>query len=306
MLSTGAAVTDAPGTASASAGAVAVSKRQLPAEVLFIAGGVSGCLGAAVAVTLFAHVAPAGVALLRVVGAALVLLVWRRPSLRRPRRQWLLIIAFGAALACMNLTFYEAISRIPVGTGVAIEFAGPVFVAALGSRLRRDWAALAIVSAGVLLIAGVNLDEGGIGVVFAAVTAVLWALYIVLGHRVAAAGASVDALALAMLAGAVVISPVSISSVAPVLDSAYLLPAVLGVAVLSSVVPYAIDQLTLSRLPRERYALLLAVMPATAVVVGVVILGQIPDAGDLIGIVLVTVGIMLTRERPDPAAAGGT
>src|SRR5258708_4807487 len=116
-----------------------------PPELFFVVGAVSQYLGAALAVLLFDRVAAAGVALLRVAGAAVVLLIWRRPRLERTPRQWLLIVAFGTALALMNLTFYLAIARVPVGTAVAIEFAGPVAVAAFGSRCRR--ACLALITA---------------------------------------------------------------------------------------------------------------------------------------------------------------
>jgi inner membrane transporter RhtA len=256
-------------------------------------------------VLLFSHVAAAGVAILRVASAAIVLLAWRRPRLRRGVRGWLLVAGFGAALASMNLAFYEAIDRIPVGTAVAIEFAGPVTVAALGSRRARDWLALVIAAAGVVLVADVHVSRGGTGVALALLAALFWALYIVLGHRVARAGDGVDALAVAMVIGALVISPLAAPSAAPAFHSVLLLGAVVGVGLLSSVVPYALDQVALQRMPRHRYALTLALLPATAAVVGTVVLGQLPTAGEAIGIVLVMASLALTQGAGQPAGERG-
>lgn len=277
-----------------------------PPELFFVVGAVSQYLGAALAVLLFDRVAAAGVALLRVAGAALVLLIWRRPRFERTRRQWLLTAAFGIALALMNLTFYLAIARVPVGTAVAIEFAGPVAVAAFGSRRPRDWVALATGVAGVLLVADARLSHHGAGVALALLAGVFWAAYIVLGHRVAGAGGGVDSLALAMVVGALAIAPFSAAKAGPAFRDPLLLAAVLGVGLLSSVVPYAIDQFTLRRLARQRFALTLAVLPATAAVIGSIVLGQLPTLGEVFGIALVMAAIVLTQSTQAPDAVGAT
>jgi inner membrane transporter RhtA len=278
-----------------------------PPELFFVVGAVSQYLGAALAVLLFDRVAAAGVALLRVAGAAVVLLIWRRPRLERTARQWLLIVAFGTALALMNLTFYLAIARVPVGTAVAIEFAGPVAVAAFGSRRRRDWVALVTGVAGVLLVADARISHHGAGVALALLAGVFWAAYIVLGHRVARAraGAGVDSLALAMLVGAIAIAPFTAAKAGPAFSDPLLLAAVLGVGLLSSVVPYAIDQFTLRRLARHRFALTLAVLPATAAVIGSIVLGQLPTLIEALGILLVMAAILITQgtQAPDPVGA---
>ena len=260
-------------------------------------------LGAALAVLLFARVAASGVAWMRVLSAAVVLLAWRRPALRRGRRSWWLLVAFGTTLAAMNLCFYEAISRIPVGSAVAVEFAGPVTVAALGSRRRQDWLALGIAVAGVLLVADVHLSHRGEGVALAGLAGVLWAGYIVLGARVARAhGAGVDALALAMAAGALAIAPFGAVPAAKVFTNPPLLAAVIGVGLLSSVVPYGLDQVAMRRMPRHRYALTLALLPATAAVVGAVVLGQLPGGLELLGIALVMASLVIVNRtaRADP------
>ncbi|MGH3432577.1 MAG: EamA family transporter, partial [Thermocrispum sp.] len=155
-----------------------------PAPVVFVLSGTSLYLGAAMAVWLFDVATPSGVAWLRCLGAAMVLLAWRRP----PKAAWrgkplLLAGTFGVVTAVMNVVFYEAIARLPLGTAVAVEFVGPVAVAAAGSRRRRDVVALVLVAGGVLLIADVQLRGSPLGVAFALTAAAAWAGYIVLGRR---------------------------------------------------------------------------------------------------------------------------
>src|SRR5699024_9267805 len=161
----------------------------VPAPVLFVLSGISMYLGAAVAVRLFEVATPAGVAWLRCLGAALVLLLWRRPGKGAWRgRQLLLAAAFGVVTAAMNVVFYAAIARLPLGTAVALEFTGPVVVAALGSRSRRDICALILVAIGVVCIADVKFAGSPLGVLFALGAAAAWAGYIMLGNRVARIG----------------------------------------------------------------------------------------------------------------------
>ena len=269
---------------------------RLPPQALFVLGGISQYVGAALAVLLFASVPAAGVAWLRVVAAAAVLVAWRRPWQTRwtVQRLWL-TAAFGIALALMNLTFYLAIDRLPLGTAVAIEFVGPIAVAALGSRTRRDGAALVLATAGVLALADVHLTGSPGGFALALAAGACWAAYIVLGHRVAADPGlrPRDGLALAMAIGAVLLAPALVTSAVPALVSPLLLAACLAVGVASSVVPYALEQIAMKRLPRARFALLLALLPATATVVGALILGQVPGLLESAGIGLVVVAASL-------------
>ncbi|MEJ2868101.1 EamA family transporter [Actinomycetospora sp. OC33-EN08] len=280
----------------------------LPAPLLFVLGGASMYVGAALAVGLFERVSPAGVAWLRLAGAAVVLGVWRLAAARaRPgrsrwtRRRVLLAGAFGIVTAGMNIVFYEAIARLPLGTAVAIEFAGPVLVAALGSRGRRDWAALALVVLGVGLIADVRLEGSPAGVVFALLAALLWAAYIVLGARVSrgagSTGEGIDGLAIGFAVATVVLSPLALTA-APIAGEPLLLGSALALGVLSSVVPYVLDQVVLRRVGRARFALLLALLPLTATVVGLVGLAQIPAPLEAVGIAAVVVGVALRRESP--------
>jgi inner membrane transporter RhtA len=269
---------------------------RLPPQALFVLGAISQYVGAALAVLLFASVPAAGVAWLRVVAAAAVLVAWRRPWRTRWTAERLARVgAFGAALALMNLTFYLAIDRLPLGTAVAIEFCGPIAVAALGSRTRRDLAALALAVAGVIALADVHIAGSPLGFALAACAGVFWAGYIVLGHRVAADPQirPQDGLALAMAIGAVGLAPVLVSSAVPALVSPALLAACLAVGVASSVVPYGLEQIAMRRLPRARFALLLALLPATAAIVGAVVLGQVPGLVEAAGIALIVLAASL-------------
>jgi len=191
----------------------------------------------------------------------------------------------------MNLVFYLAIDRLPLGTTVAIEFIGPVTVAAVGSRTRRDALALALAVLGVALLSGVRLEGSPAGVALALGAGALWAGYVVLGHRVAAERAlrPRDGLAVGMLAGAVVLAPFLVGTTGPAWSHPALLAACLGVGILASVVPYALEQLAMTRLLRARFALLLALLPASAALVGAVVLGQVPGLLELAGIGLVGV-----------------
>lgn len=283
----------APATSPPAAAGIA---DRLPPQALFVMGAISQYVGAALAVLLFAAVPAAGVAWLRVVAAAAVLVAWRRPwqtSWTAPRLR--LTAAFGIALALMNLAFYLAIDRLPLGTAVAIEFVGPIAVAALGSRTRRDASALVLAAGGIIALADVHLTGSPGGFALAVAAGVMWAAYIVLGHRVAADRhlRPADGLALAMTIGAVALAPFLVSSSVPALVDPLLLAACLAVGLASSVVPYGLEQVAMKRLPRARFALLLALLPATATVVGALVLGQIPGAVESAGILLVVVAASL-------------
>jgi inner membrane transporter RhtA len=261
-------------------------------------------LGAAVAVWLFAEIDPASVAWLRQLGAALVLLAWRRPGRHawRGRVFWLAAL-FGLVTAGMNIAFYEAIARLPLGTAVALEFVGPVLVAAFGSRTKRDVAALLLVVCGVALIADVQWAGSTLGVLFALAAAALWAGYIVVGKRVADVGTGVDGLAVGFAVATVVLVPLAWGT-GPVWTSPRLLLLGVGVGVLSTVVPYVLDQVVLRRLGQASFALLLALLPVTATLIGLLVLRQVPSVPEAFGIAAVAVGLTLRsrepRARPEP------
>jgi inner membrane transporter RhtA len=268
----------------------------LPAPFFFVAGAVSQYLGAALAVVLFDRVSPAEVAWLRVASSGVVLWAWRRPRWRAwsPPQQRA-VAAFGVALALMNLCFYLAVDRLPLGTAVAIEFAGPIAVAVVGLRTMRNLAALALAVAGVLLLADVRGRASPLGVALALAAAVLWAAYIVLGRRVAEAVRGLDGLTWSSLLGAVAISPLGLAG-AP--GSELSLAVVAGcvlVGILSSVVPYGLDQVVLRRLSTGQFALLLALLPATATLVGAAVLGQVPRPLEAVGIGSVVAAVVLSQ-----------
>ena len=205
--------------------------------------------------------------------------------------------AFGLVTVGMNVAFYEAIARIPLGTAVAVEFVGPVAVATLGSRRARDVAAVALVVTGVVLLAGVQTDVDPVGLLFALLAAALWAGYILVGKSVADAGAGLDSLAVGMAAAAVLSAPllvgVQLGTDAAAFGDARTWVFGMGVGVLSSVIPYALDQPVLATIGRARFALLLALLPATATVVGAAVLAQYPAPAELAGIALVMLALIV-------------
>jgi inner membrane transporter RhtA len=283
----------------------------VPAPVLFVVGALSMYVGAALAVSLFESLPPAAVAVLRLFGAAAVLLAWRRParSAWRGARFWR-AAAFGLATALMNVAFYEAIARLPLGTAVAIEFCGPVAVAAAASRRPRDVAAVLFAAVGVLLIADVRWSDSPSGLLWALGAATMWAAYIVLGKRVASGGNGVDDMTVGFAVAAVVLSPLLFAggtgSLSALADPLVLVLAV-GVGVLSSVVPYVLDQVVLRRLGQARFAVLLALLPATATVVGLVGLAQVPTVLEFLGIAAVVAAVALrSRDGDTPETVGRT
>lgn len=281
-------------------------RERVPAPVLFVLGGLSMYVGAALAVGLFAALPPAAVAVLRLVGAAAVLLAWRRPGRAAWRGSRLVrAVAFGLATALMNVAFYEAIARLPLGTAVAIEFCGPVLVAAVASRRPRDVAAVVLAAVGVLLIADVRWSGSPSGVLWALAAAAMWAAYILLGKRVARAGTGLDDMAVGFAVAAVLLAPLLAvggpGSTAALADPLVVVLAV-GVGVLSSVVPYVLDQLVLRRVGQARFAVLLALLPATATVVGLVALAQVPGPLEGLGIAAVIAAVGLrSRDGDEPA-----
>ncbi len=273
-------------------------------EPLFVVGAVSQYLGAAVAVHLFDEIAPAGVALVRVLGAAVMIILLRRSWRRRWKASDLAwASAFGVALAAMNLSIYLSIDELPLGNAVAIEFTGPILVAAAFTRTPRSGAALLLAAGGVVVLAGVEAEGTMRGVGFALLAGMFWAGYIVLGHRVARGPAAVDGLGLGMLVGAAAISGFGATEVGTALDSPAVLVLALATGLLSNVIPYWIDQLVMRRITQHRFALLQALLPATAVLVGLAALIQIPSARELFGIALVIAAILLSRSVKEP---GGT
>ncbi|QKD79094.1 MULTISPECIES: EamA family transporter [Actinomyces] len=277
----------------------------VPAPGIFIATALSTYMGAGFAVSLFSVMPPATVAWWRITIGALVLLAWRRPwggGLRARGRAWTrralgAAAAFGVATATMNVLFYASISYLPMGTAVALEFLGPVMVAVLTGRGWRTRIAAALAMAGVAAISGVGLDISNpahrTGMLLALAAGLAWAGYILLGREVATGGMGLDALAVGTAAGALFYTPLAATTASGALSSTGTAAAVLGVAVLSTVVPYALDQVNLGRLSTDTFSLLTSLMPATSMVVGIVMLRQTPNAGELVGLILVSLAVAL-------------
>jgi inner membrane transporter RhtA len=294
-----------PPTPDVPAGTDAVAaRRRLPPHAYFLVSAVFHYLGPALAVLLFAQVAPLGVAWLRIVSAAVVFALWRRPA--RLWRRWRgstartrrLLVAFGVVLAAMNACFYLAIARVPLATVGAMEFLGPVVLAALGAASRRNAAALALAVAGVALLSEVQVAGQAAGLALSFANCALFAVYIVIGHRIAAdgGGEGIDRLATAMLIAAVAITPAGLAAAAVAFTRPLLLGAGCGVGVCSSVIPYVTDQLAMARLPRAAFAMLMSLLPASATVIGVIVLHQLPRLPQIMGIALVAAGIALRAE----------
>jgi inner membrane transporter RhtA len=282
---------------------------RLPPLTYFLTSAVFHYLGPSLAVLLFVHVGVLGVAWLRIVSAAVVLAVWRRPwrllaRLDGPQRR--LLVAMGVVLATMNALFYLAVDRLPLSTVGAIEFLGTVVVAAIGVRSRRNVVALLLAVGGVAVLVDVRLSGEPLGFVFAFANCVGFMLYVVLGHRMAnqrAGGsepvAGLDLLAAAMVVAAVVVMPFGLGEAARTVSHPMWLLWGVGVGISSSVVPYVTDQLAMARMRRARFALMLALLPAFATLIGLVVLAQVPTLRDLAGIALVVIGVALHHEPPD-------
>ena len=271
---------------------------RVPAPLVFVASAFSQYFGAGLAVSLFSLMPSTTVAWWRLVVGAVVLLALRRPWRRSwTRRALALAAAFGAATATMNVIFYAAISLLPLGTVVSLEFLGPVVVAAITGRGWRPRCAAVLALLGVVCISGLGVDlcESGqrTGVVLALAAGAAWAGYILLGRRVASAGAGVDSLAVGMVFGALVYGPFAVGTAADALMSVRSTAMALGVGLLSTAVPYGLDQVVLKRLGTDTFALLSSLMPATSMLVGVVVLGQLPSGWEVAGLVLVSVAVAL-------------
>jgi inner membrane transporter RhtA len=287
-----------------------VRSERIPPHLYFIVSAVFHYLGPAFAVLLFSRVAVLGVAWLRIAAAALVFALWRRPwraLLAADGEGRRLLIAWGAVLAVMNCCFYLAIDRLPLGTVAAIEFLPVIALAALGARTRRNVLALLLAVPGVYLLTGVHVQGEALGIAFAFANAALFAVYIVLAHRVSRLSylSGIDGLAASMLIAAAAVTPLAGWAALPALGDPVALAAGLGVGVSSSVIPYVSDQLAMRRLARSTYALMVSLLPATATVIGIVVLAQVPSTAEVLGVGLVIAGVAVHREPQEAAAATG-
>jgi inner membrane transporter RhtA len=292
----------------------------LPPASFFVVSAVFHYLGPAFAVLLFAHVSVLGVAWLRITFAAAVFAVWRKPWRLFARltvhQRWVLV-AMGVVLAAMNSLFYLAVDRLPLSTVGAIEFLGTVVLAAIGTRTRRNVVALVLAIAGVVALTDIRIVNEPLGFVFAFANCAGFMLYVVLGHRIANTEverpgreaspdpmSGIDQLGAAMLIAAVVATPFGIGGAAPAFVHPTWLLWGVAVGLCSSVIPYVTDQLAMARMRRATFALMLAILPATATAIGLIVLRQVPTVQDLFGIALVIAGVALHQERRTSAPSG--
>ena len=245
--------------------------------VLLIAAMFSVQFGAVLATTLFPVVGAAGAATLRLVFAAAMLLAFWRPWRIRPsRREARTIVVYGVAMGLMNLFFYSALRTVPLGIVVALEFTGPLAVAMAASRRALHFLWIALAAAGPLLLlpapaGGAPLDPRGIACALGA--AACWALYIVFGRRAGAAHGG-QTTALGMLVGALAILPLGIAQAGGRMLLPVLLPAAIGVALLSSALPYSLEMFALTRLPTRTFGVLMSLEPALGALAGLIFLGE--------------------------------
>ena len=275
----------------------------MPPVVLLLAAMVSIQTGAALAKGLFPAVGASGATALRLIFAAVMLGVvfrpWRGPMTWAEGR-W--IALYGVALGAMNLLFYMAIARIPLGVAVAVEFVGPLGVALMASRRRADFAWIGLAVAGLLLLAprgggGAPLDPLGLGLALAA--GACWGLYIIFGQRAGATHGG-RATALGMLAAALLAAPVGIVSAGPALLAPSVLGLALVVGLLSSAVPYTLEMAALQRLPTVTFGVFMSIEPALGALSGLVLLGErltLVQGAAIAAIMAASIGSVMTRRE---------
>jgi len=274
-------------------------------EAFFVLSASAQYLGAVIAVQLFDELAPASVAWFRVIGAAIILILVSLPRLIRQGRWTRAEIAsaaiFGIAVAFMNLTFYLAIERLDMGKGVAIEFIGPICVAALTTRTRRNTLALMLAAIGVVVLSGLEIGNEPLGLLYIFLASACWAAYIVIGSRVARLDRGVAGLGVGLVIGAVAIAPFGAPQSGPGWSSPTLILLCVLVGLLSNAIGYGIEQSVFRVIPVRRFSVLLALLPVTAVVFGMVFLDQTPNAIEVVGIALVLAGVVVQQRDVLPA-----
>jgi inner membrane transporter RhtA len=274
-----------------------------PSPALVLGGICSVQLGAAVATKLFHSIGPGGAVFLRLLTATVVLLaIWRPRLAGRTRAELGLAALFGLVLAGMNLSFYHAIQRIPLGVAVTIEFVGPLGVAVLGSRRRLDLVWVGLASVGILALLGGDphrLDPLGIGL--AVLAGVFWGIYIHVNARLGQAFSDGSGLALAMAVATVLAIPAGLIEAGSRLVSPHALVLGAAVGVLSSAIPYSFEMEALRRIATNVFGVLMSLEPAVAALIGFVVIGQSLGLREVAGIGLVvaaSLGASQTATEP--------
>jgi inner membrane transporter RhtA len=262
---------------------------RIPPALLVLAAVTSVQFGGALAKTLFDEIGPGGTVFVRVLFAAIVLAaVWRPALSGRSAADWRLVLSYSLALVAMNLSFYEALERIPLGIAVTFEFVGPLGVAVFGSRRALDLVWVLLAGTGIVLLSdfgGADLD--GLGVALALLAGGFWAAYILLAARVGRAYPGGEGLALAMGAGALMLAPVGVADGGGDLLGLGVLATGFGVAMLSSAIPYTLELEALRRMPEGVFGVLMSLEPAMAALAGFIVLDESLATRELVAIVLV-------------------
>ncbi|MET9570869.1 DMT family transporter [Streptomyces virginiae] len=279
--------------------AEAAARSRFGPVALVVSAGISVQFGAALAVMIMPRAGAAGVVTLRLAAAAIVLLLLCRPKVRGyTRSDWGTVVAFGVAMAGMNGLFYQAIDRIPLGPAVTLEVLGPLALSVVVSRrlVNLLWAGLAL--GGVVLLSGHGgggLGFGSLdplGAAYALGAGAMWAAYIVFSARTGRRFPQADGLALAMAAAAVLSLPLGVFEAGADLLVPSTLALGVGVAVLSSVLPYTLELLALRRMPAPTFAILMSLEPAIAATAGFLVLNQALSGLDALAIALVIAASM--------------
>jgi inner membrane transporter RhtA len=259
-------------------------------------------VGSALAKQLFGEVGSFGTVALRLFFAASVLTLLWRPSLRIDRQTWRVVLAYGLILGSMNLCFYLALSRLPLGIAVTVEFLGPLAVALAGSRRWLDafWAALA--ACGVVLLTDGGGDLDAVGLLFALAAGALWGLYILVGAALGRHTTEGNGLALGMVVAALVAVPFGVAEAGTALIQPWVLAAGLGVALMSSVIPYTLDLEALRRIPPRVFGILMSLEPAMAALIGLVVLQEALQPSQWLAVLcVVAASAGATRGAAEPA-----
>lgn len=270
---------------------------------LVLIGILSVQFGAVISKGQFDEIPPVGMVLLRLVTSAVILLAFVRPRLGgRPVSDWWPVLALGFALAAMNWSFYESFARIPLGVAVTIEFAGPLLLAAVGSRRPRDLVWVALAALGITLFGAGPTKVDAVGFGLALLAGGCWALYIVSTAATGRRWAGVEGLALASAIASLAIAPFAISQAGERLLEPRLLALGALVGLLSSLVPYSLEMVALRTMPPRVFGILLSLEPAAAALAAAVLLSEWLTPLQLLAIGCVTaasVGAARTESAPE-------
>lgn len=269
-----------------------------PPPALVLTAVVSVQFGGALASTLIPSIGATGSVALRLGFGAMILCALGRPTLRgRSRRDWLVVTGYAATLATMNLCFYASLAHLPLGVAVTCEFVGPLSLSAVLSRRPQDAAAVLCAVGGVLLVSGALTtpwnDLPVVGVLLALAAGGCWAAYIIASGATGARFGGLDGLAIALAMGTVAILPIGLWRAGGALFSGESLLKGLGIALLSSVLPYSLELLALRRLAANVFGILMSLEPAAGALAGLLVLGQRLGALELVGMALVVVASVI-------------